>query len=284
MDRIDRINEDKAGKEFWDAAWAAGDRHVSVDPLAQGADAYVHRRFDNYFRKVFSAIETRQAKLLEIGCARSLWLPYFAREFGFEVAGLDYSEAGCDQEREILARAQVKGEIICADFFSPPAALLGAFDVVVSFGVAEHFTNTAECLKALARFLKPGGLMLTSIPNLTGLPGALAKNINRPVFDVHVPLDAAALRRAHELAELEVLDCSFFMSSNFGVLNLNGIKRESVGWVCKKIFLALMVRVSRLVWFVEDHLTGEMEARSLTAPYINCIARLPATRPKSEAL
>jgi 2-polyprenyl-3-methyl-5-hydroxy-6-metoxy-1,4-benzoquinol methylase len=254
MDTIDRINKDKAGKEFWDAAWAASDRPASVDPLEQGALAHVHRRFHSYFQKSFSGIETRQAKLLEIGCARSLWLPYFAKEFGFEVTGLDYSEP---------------------DFFSPPEALLGAFDVVVSFGVAEHFTDTAECLKAFSRFLKPGGLMLTSIPNMTGLPGALAKKINRPVFDVHVPLDAAALRRAHELADLEVLDCSFFMSNNFGVLNLNGIKRGSVGWVFKKIFLAMMVRVSRLIWLAEDHLTGELKARSFTAPYINCIARNP---------
>lgn len=273
MDRIDRINQDKAGKEFWDAAWAAGDRPVSVDPLKQGAQSYVHRRFDSYFQKVFSGIETRGAKLLEVGCAQSLWLPYFAREFGFEITGLDYSEPGCEQEREILARAEVEGEIVCADFFAPPAALLGSFDVVVSFGVAEHFTDTAECLKAFARFLKPNGLMLTSIPNLKGLPGALAKNINRPVFDVHVPIDAGGLRRAHELAGLEVLDCSYFMSNNFGVLNLKGIRRRSAGWAVKKIFLAMMVRFSWLVWLVEDHVTGEFEARRLTAPYINCIAR-----------
>lgn len=277
------MSMDKAGKEFWDAAWATEDRPVSVDPLAQGAQSYVHRRFDSYFRKIFAGIETHEARLLEIGCARSLWLPYFAREFGFEVTGLDYSEAGCEQEREILARAEVKGEIICADFFAPPAELLGSFDVVVSFGVAEHFTDTAQCLKAFSRFLKPGGLMLTSIPNLTGLPGLLAKAINRPVYDVHVPIDARALRRAHALASLEVLDCGFFMSSNFGVLNLNGVRRRSVSWMVKKIFLAMLVRLSRLVWLVEDHLTGEWEARRFTAPYVNCIAR-KEREPFSEAL
>src|SRR3982751_593399 len=103
------MSMDKAGKEFWDAAWAA--RHVpaQIEALQHGANRYVHRRFDGFFRRLFSGVETDQSRLLEIGCARSLWLPYFAREFGFEVAGIDYSEIGCEQEREILSRAGVEG-------------------------------------------------------------------------------------------------------------------------------------------------------------------------------
>jgi 2-polyprenyl-3-methyl-5-hydroxy-6-metoxy-1,4-benzoquinol methylase len=268
---------DKAGKEFWDASWAARSVPDAVDAREQrGAEGYVHRRFDNYFKRLFSGVETDQAKLLEIGCARSLWLPYFAGEFGFEVTGLDYSETGCEQERAILARAQVKGEIVCADFFQPPAEMLASFDVVVSFGVAEHFTNTADCIDAFARFLKPNGLMLTSIPNLKGLPGCLVKALNRPVYDIHVPLDAQALAEAHRRAGLTVLACDNFMSSNFGVCNLEGIKPRTPSWLAKKSILALLVRLSWLTWLVEDKLGSEFKANHLTSPYINCVARKQA--------
>lgn len=56
-------------------------------------------------------------------------------------------------------------------FFSPPASMLGKFDVVVTFGVVEHFIDTRACLDAMSQFLKPGGLLVTSIPNLAGWIG-----------------------------------------------------------------------------------------------------------------
>jgi len=269
------MSMDKAGKEFWDASWAAKRLPDAVEALPHGGGGadYVQRRFDRFFHQIFSGIETEHAKLLEIGCARSLWLPYFAREFGFEVAGIDYSETGCEQEREILARAEVEGEIHCADFFQPPSHLLSSFDVVVSFGVAEHFTNTTECIKAFSGFLKPNGLMLTSIPNLKGLPGRLVKALNRPVYDIHVPLDAEALAQAHRQAGLTVIACDNFMSSNFGVCNLDGIPTRSAEWLAKKSVLALLVRLSRLAWFVEERRGEEFKANPLTSPYINCVAR-----------
>jgi 2-polyprenyl-3-methyl-5-hydroxy-6-metoxy-1,4-benzoquinol methylase len=267
---------DKAGKEFWDASWAAKRVPDEAGAPEQGANGYVQRRFESYFRNLFSGIETAHSSLLEIGCARSLWLPYFAAEFGFEVAGIDYSETGCEQERAILARAGVEGEIHCADFFQPPAQLLSSFEVVVSFGVAEHFTNTSECIKAFSKFLKPNGLMLTSIPNLRGLPGRVVKALNRPVYDIHVPLDAEALAEAHRQAGLTVVACDNFMSSNFGVCNLDGIPPRSAEWLAKKSILALLVRLSRLTWFVEERRGSEFKANPVTSPYINCVARKQA--------
>src|SRR5687768_8887760 len=42
------------------------------------------------------------SRLLEVGCGGSIWLPYFAREHGFEVTGLDYSEQGCAAAEHVL--------------------------------------------------------------------------------------------------------------------------------------------------------------------------------------
>jgi len=269
-----KMNMDKAGKQYWDATWQDGVLPAPVDPRKPGLSRHRDRSFHGYFQNVFQGVETRGLRFLEIGCAQSVWLPYFAREYGFEVSGLDYSEIGCEQEKQILAAEGIDGDVVCADFFSPPEEMLGAFDVVVSFGVAEHFEDTAACLEAFSKFLRPGGMLITSIPNLTGLIGSIQKKVNRPVFDIHVLLNAQTLAAAHRRAGLQVIRCNYFMNTNFGVLNLNGLPTGSALWLAKKILLALLVRYSMAVWFLEEK-TRPFRATRLIAPAIICVARKP---------
>ncbi|MCA1991311.1 MAG: class I SAM-dependent methyltransferase [Coleofasciculus sp. S288] len=216
-------------------------------------------------------METRQMKLLEIGCANSVWLPYFAKEFGFQIFGLDYSEIGCEQEKYILSKAAVKGDVVCSDFFAPPETMLEEFDVVISFGVAEHFEDTATCIQAFSKFLKPKGIMITIIPNMVGLTGWFQKLINRPVFDIHVLLDSDALAESHKVSKLKVVDCDYFMSTHFGVCNLNGIPIGSIAWLIKKGLLFFLIGFSVIIWYLETKL-GRFKPNRLASPYINCVA------------
>jgi PST family polysaccharide transporter len=85
-----------------------------------------------------------------------------------------------------------------------------SFDILTSFGVVEHFTDTAHCLEACSRFLRPGGVMMTVIPNLAGLNGAGTRFFSPETYAIHVPMSAKALRQAHEKAGLEVLECRYF--------------------------------------------------------------------------
>jgi len=212
--------------------------------------------------------------LLEIGCAKSAWLPYFAKEFGFSVCGLDYSPTGCQMTKKVLQVNGVEAEIVCADFFMPPENMLGAFDVVVSFGVVEHFDDTAACLKAVSSFLKPGGLLITNIPNMTGWIGAIQKSLNKPVYDIHQLIDPARLRRAHEHAGLEVVECDYFVCTSFGVNNLIGISTRTLAGFLKKVLLGVLARASMLVWSIEG-MVGVFPPSKFGSPYINCIARKP---------
>ncbi|WP_436620554.1 class I SAM-dependent methyltransferase [Sorangium sp. So ce136] len=45
----------------------------------------------------------------------------------------------------------------------PPERFVGAIDAVVSLGVVEHFEDTAGCLRACARYLRPGGRIITEV-------------------------------------------------------------------------------------------------------------------------
>lgn len=185
------INRDKAGKDYWDANWASQNVHF-VDPRDEGLSNVVNRRLHQVLSNVFSGTHTRKQRLLEVGCANSSWLPYFALHYGFSVTGLDYSPQGCEQERALLQIAGVQGEVVCADLYAPPQSLQGAFDVVFSLGVIEHFTDTAASVKALAAFLRPGGVLISVIPNMTGSVGLLQRLCDRAVYENHVPLCGGA--------------------------------------------------------------------------------------------
>ncbi|HMT06715.1 MAG TPA: class I SAM-dependent methyltransferase, partial [Pyrinomonadaceae bacterium] len=165
--------EDKAGKEFWNEQWSGNLVPDAADPSKSGLGNLFTKRMDRLFSDIFRDQETEGKLFLELGCGSSIWLPYFAKRFGFEVSGIDYSPAGVDKERAILKKAGVDGDIIQADFFDPPNELLEKFDAVYSYGVAEHFVPTERAISAFASFLRPGGVMITIVPNMTGSVGFL---------------------------------------------------------------------------------------------------------------
>ena len=266
------MKNDKAGKKYWDSVWINDSLPLPVNPKLTNIDNYVNIRFHEFFSNLFSQIEPHGKSLLEIGCANSSWLPYFAQEFGFNISGLDYSEIGCEQSRKILLNSGIKGDIICADFFSPPAFLVEKFDIVITFGVVEHFADTQSCIKALSKFLKPGGLLITNIPNMTGLIGSIQKKLNRPVYDIHVPLDFPTLFKANESAGLEPIYCDYFLFTNFGVNNLNGIDKNLFSWKIKNIFLKICLLFSKLVWIFENKF-GHLKPDKFLSPYVICVAR-----------
>lgn len=264
---------DKAGKSYWDDVWGSTILPSAVDPRKPGLNNYVNRKFHEYFYKTFSTMNTDDKTLLEIGCAKSQWLPYLSKEFGFKVSGMDYSKVGCQQAAQILNNEKVDGAVVCADFFKPPEYMYEAYDVVISFGVVEHFENTVECIQAFRKFLKPNGIIITVIPNMTGISAILQKILNRPVYDIHVILDVHMLRDAHELSGLKILECNYFLSINFGMINLNGLDPEDMSTRIKASLLLNLSRVSKVFWKIEETL-GDFPKSKLLSPYIICAAEM----------
>src|SRR5271169_2084091 len=82
---------DKAGSSYWDRMWATGTLPEPIDPHLRGLKNYPFRKFHELFARIFRGHSTQGKKLIEIGCAQSVFLPYFAKHFGFEVSGLDRS-------------------------------------------------------------------------------------------------------------------------------------------------------------------------------------------------
>ena len=264
-------DNDLAGKAYWDKNWSML-QPVLLDLGDTRLENEINLRFHEFFSGQFDPARDAGKRLLEVGCARSVWLPYFATQHGLCVTGLDYSEEGCRQSEALLASAGVTGDVHRTDMFAPPESLLGAFDFVFTLGVIEHFTDTASTIAALARFLRPGGTMITVIPNMNGTPGALQKLSDRAVFDTHVALTAEDLRGAHAGAQLQLRRCEYFVATNYYVVNAHH-RQGSAFYPLIRLISGLLGRVSMGVWQWE-RMFGRLPVSRTFSPYVVCVAQL----------
>jgi 2-polyprenyl-3-methyl-5-hydroxy-6-metoxy-1,4-benzoquinol methylase len=157
----------------------------------------------NLFRR-FLPHPGPETTLAEIGCAPGKWLHYFAREFGYSVTGIDYAPNACETTRKNLRLLEVDAAVVNADLFEyePPA---GGYDVVVTFGLIEHFEDSSSIVNRLTGFVKPGGVIASVVPNLYGPEGWVLKAVRPEVYAGHVPIRLQEFRRFHESAGMETL-------------------------------------------------------------------------------
>lgn len=262
---------DRTGRQFWDDWWHRTPLPPAIDPFPPGLKNYPFRAFHRFFTEVFGRDPGGERRLIEIGCAQSVFLPYFGRYLGFQVSGLDRSELGCERARQILEREGVQGQIRQADLFAPPPALLGVFDAAISFGVVEHFDDTSKPLAGIGRFLKPGGKIVTLIPNLTGVLGRYQRVLDRKLYEAHVVMDESQLAEAHRRANLRVESSGYLMPVSLEVLNVEGWRKAAA----KKLVSRAHTAASRLVWMMDERLF-RIRPNRWTSPYVVCVGRRPA--------
>ena len=73
--------------------------------------------------------------------------------------------------------------IIEADLFNYKPEKL--FDMVLSFGLIEHFNDTASIIETHLQFLKPGGVLFVTLPNFTGVNGWVQRTFDKENYYKH---------------------------------------------------------------------------------------------------
>jgi SAM-dependent methyltransferase len=267
---------ERVSKQYWDSNWQAEARlPEAFDPAVPGLRGLFRRPFHAFFAEHLRGIAPPGSSLIEIGCGRSQLLPYFARQFGLRVSGLDYSAIGCEKALGILERERISGEIFCGDLWTFDGFPAPGFDVVFSFGLVEHFEDTPGVIRALARFVRPGGAVLTLIPNMLGSVGALQRALSREIYDIHVPLSAAVLASAHAAAGLSLQASGYLLPAHFGVCNPGTrLHDHGISALARGLAYRAAIAASTALLWVHERLVV-LPANRLLSPYAFAVATKP---------
>ncbi|HVW94744.1 MAG TPA: methyltransferase domain-containing protein [Mucilaginibacter sp.] len=74
-------------------------------------------------------------------------------------------------------------QIIEADLFNYQPEKL--YDMVLSFGLIEHFNDTKAIIETHLQFLKPGGVLFVTLPNFRSVNGWVQRKFDRENYDKH---------------------------------------------------------------------------------------------------
>jgi SAM-dependent methyltransferase len=211
---------------------------------------------------------------LEIGCGGSVWLPYFAKHMQCEVWGIDYSAPGVDLCLDNLRAEGVSGNIILGDVFDSSGIPQRSFDVLWTAGFIEHFKNVGWVIGRLAEYLKPGGVMITLVPNLYGFVGWLHRTVDQKVFNAHIKIHPEMLDRLHSEAGFEILSrAQFFGIFSIGVVNFNRFRAQLPG-ILDAVFWSSILIIQQSICLPFRLLGFHPETRWFS-PWILGIYRLP---------
>ena len=147
--------------DWWDPKGTSAMLH-KLNPVRL---AFVRACIDNHFGADARGLKPLTGKsVIDVGCGAGLMCEPLSR-MGGVVTGIDAAPENVD-----VAAAHAAGQGLNITYWCGDVAEIDEqFDVVTSMEVIEHVSDPAAFLRALARCLKPGGLMILSTPNRTPL-------------------------------------------------------------------------------------------------------------------
>lgn len=122
--------------------------------------------------------------VLEIGGGGGSYLMYIHEKFLYQAHTLDYSVSGNEKTRQYFEKTGTPITLYTKDLFSDLTEL-PLFDVVYSLGFIEHFDNPVEVVNRHLALLKPNGLLILGVPNLTGIYYLFLKHLAPSILKTH---------------------------------------------------------------------------------------------------
>lgn len=197
-------------------------------------------RIDFEMEKIFRQFLPikRDLNFIEIGCGDSYWLPYFCKEFGYNIHGIDYSAEGI---KKAIKNLRINGlynyeaNLHCLDFLNLKDNFSNGFDILMSLGVIEHFEEPKQIIKIFTNLLKEDGIMITWIPNKSGLIMKMQKTLNRNFYDTHKAITLDQLIRYHEINRLKIISSSYNRMLDLSILNFSNFTPNAARFIEKLI-------------------------------------------------
>lgn len=255
---------------------------VFVDPMpADGAIDFTRDLHDGPFYALpardrlawFGAQRGARGRLLEVGCGEG-WFLEAARDRGFTVEGLEPDPARARRVRERL------GVPVTCGFIESASLPEGAYDVVYHTDLISHFPDPVGALRAMARLLRPGGVLFFEAGLHTGFSPLWYRAVGSMGYPMHLWFyDEGAFDRLMAAAGLRVEARRTFSLGPYvlGSRVVHGVAKAA------RLGLRAVERASgeRPSWAPEDERINGLRERATHFMRYELAARSPAWGPKT---
>jgi SAM-dependent methyltransferase len=232
---LTHINE----KEFWDKKNRSSDSSSGALPLKRRIKAVIKKVLGKRLLAYMGSYEqhllwnviyekylpkTKGAKVLEVGSAPGDYLVKLSETFNFVPYGIEYTDSGVELNRQVFAENNINPEnVIRGDFLSDEFHKLykDRFDMVISRGFIEHFTDAKGIVEKHLNLLTDGGILVVSIPNLRGVNFWLARIFHKELIAMHnlTIMRKQRFRELFDKSEVSKIFCDYYGTFNFGLFN-----------------------------------------------------------------
>jgi ubiquinone/menaquinone biosynthesis C-methylase UbiE len=159
-----------------------------------------HVTFANYNflirkRHVLDLFDKRGGRVLDAGCGTGDFIPDLAARGG-AIFALDFAQEMIEKARAHVERTGLERPV---QFFASDVSNLpfetAFFDAIIAVGLVEYLADLDGALRQMHRVLKPGGILIVTVPNITSPFMAYETLVPKCKRVVKRTLAAAGLRR-----------------------------------------------------------------------------------------
>lgn len=102
-----------------------------------------------------------------------------------------------------LQATDTTGLIVCEDVFNS-SFKENAFDIIYSGGLIEHFEDPTTILKKMNILLKPDGILIASVPNLSSIYRMIQRRIDKKNYEKHHHISIKQISEIYEYLGFKV--------------------------------------------------------------------------------
>jgi SAM-dependent methyltransferase len=222
------MNKELTSESYWSKYWKSKPK---IDESTVGEDFLFHDVLEKYVPK------KQDMSFLEVGGYPGMWAIYFAKFYSAKSSLLDrYAD------RNVIQALSKKNfveniDVIEGDVFKLNPAR--KFDVVMSAGFIEHFSDVSGVVDKHIEYLKADGTLILTVPNFLGLNGLLQKMVDRETYETHFleTMYDNKLKKIVGDKNMEVIFISYYGKFCLWLEDINNKPR----WLRRSIYLANVI-------------------------------------------
>ena len=212
---------------------------------------------------------SKDRRVLELGCVYSKNLFFLPGRTGPEIRYFGLDTCIDPALRTGRTNPHRNVNIVVGDMFDCPFKA-ETMEMIISFGLIEHFPRPDKFLEACFHLLCPGGRLVVGYPSYTGLTGMIQRRVNPSALEYHFSLPAAGMA-----AELGSSGFTAVEAGYFGMFNPNMIDWGR-GRLRKLLMYSAFAAIRPLEWL--SRLTGKQFRSEGFSSYVLAGGIKPAGR------